>query len=88
MNITFKYSTLINSEFRVISTVALLHSLMKTLLKDFPLAVTYRLMQALAETKYFHYDIYITFPYLYAKGQFKNMYYILGNTIYTRSCKG
>ena len=83
MNITFKYSTLINSEFRVISTVALLHSLMKTLLKDFPLAVTYRLMQALAETKYFHYDIYITFPYLYAKGQFKNMYYILGNTIST-----
>ena len=56
---------------------------MKTLLKDFPLAVTYRLMQALAETKYFHYDIYITFPYLYAKGQFKNMYYILGNTIST-----
>ena len=35
MNITF------NSEFRVISTVALLHSLMKTVLKYFPLAVTY-----------------------------------------------
>ena len=30
-------------------------------------------MQAQAETKYFHYDIYITFPYLYAKGQFKNV---------------
>ena len=72
MNMAFKYSTLINSKFRVISTVALLHSLMKTVLKDFPLAVTY-LMQAQAETKYFHYDIYITFPYLYAKGQFKNM---------------
>ena len=45
---------------------------MKTVLKDFPLAITY-LMQAQAETQYFHYDIYITFPYLYAKGQFKNM---------------
>lgn len=30
-------------------------------------------MQAQAETKYFHYDIYITFSYLYAKGQFKNV---------------
>ena len=37
----YEYSTLINSEFRVISTVASLHRLMKTVLKDFPLAVTY-----------------------------------------------
>jgi hypothetical protein len=66
------FRILIDSIFKVISTVALLHSLMKTVLKDFPLAITY-LMQAQAETQYFHYDIYITFPYLYAKGQFKNM---------------